>query len=94
MWHIFQHTEGKLKGKFDFAFISKSRYISGSNPQGYSRKAGCIKSLRLMMKQMHSELIEIQDDTKYPPVVFILSMKGALVKAGVKPDKPYIPNKK
>lgn len=63
MFHLFKHSKGKLKGKYDFAFISRGKYICGSN-QGYSRKQGVYNAIITIAKtEKDGFSTYIQDDT-------------------------------
>jgi uncharacterized protein YegP (UPF0339 family) len=88
MFHLFQHTSKKLKGKYDFAFISKGKYICGSN-QGYENKKDALKSLSLVSTAF-------QDDTLDKPLMLWLEVEGrkistSEIKTATKPSKKYIP---
>ena len=85
MWHIFKHTSGKLKNKFDVAFVKKGKYGAGSN-QGYNRKRDAIS----LIKSMGGK--QFQDDTLNE--VYEFAVDGGFFRAGKKISKPYIPNKK
>lgn len=84
MYHLFQHTTGKLKGKFDVAFVRKGRFGAGSN-QGYNRKRDAISLIKAMGGN------QFQDDTQNVVYIFV---SGRFIKSVQKPSKPYSPSKK
>lgn len=94
MYHIYRHTKGKLKGKYDFAFISNGKYICGSSPQGYDRRGGCISAIRMMMRKLEILSLYYQDDTTTESGVWFLSQKERFLKEEKKPARPYISNSK
>jgi len=97
MFHLFCHQSGKLKGKYDFAFVKNGRYICGSN-QGYERRGGVYKAIISIMDSVFScsylvYTTLIQDDTFKIPVVFKLNDDGVLMEIkGLKPKKKYTPS--
>lgn len=101
MFHLFKHSEGSLKGKYDFAFVSKGKYICGSN-QGYGRKAAVLKAILSVVSNFSENYgAFIQDDTFEKPTVNVYYKKNGKVcilsystQKPLKPSKPYIPNKK
>jgi hypothetical protein len=99
MFHLFQHKTGKLKGKYDFAFVSKGRFICGSSPQGYNNKSDVYKSVMTLVNYSGCNCFNIQDDTEQRSVVYKayknLPKRNIIISIiGSKPKKPYIPNSK
>jgi len=98
MFHLFQHSNGKLKGKYDFAFVSKGKYICGSN-QGYSRKKSAINAILSILKSVRvdgcdSYYLKVQDDTLPHSKVFSFWDDNVVIGSATAPSKKYIPNKK
>lgn len=94
MFHLFKHSGGKLKGKYDIALVVRGRYIVGSS-QGYNKKSSAFNAIRIMCMEIANGVIAFQDDTFSIPVICQIdpSEKGVL-KTDVKPRKPYTPNSK
>lgn len=97
MLHLFKHSDGKLKGKYDIAFVVKGRYIVGSN-QGYNTKRDAYKPMLALCRGLPVVgalgSCKFQDDTLDKPVVVILNLNGTTFHTSDKPSKKYIPNKK
>lgn len=97
MFHLFKHSTGKLKGKYDIALIVKGKYIVGSN-QGYNRKRGALSALISICKSLpdwgNLGSCVFQDDTKEKSEVFSLDLSGTTYKSTQKPSKPYTPKSK
>lgn len=97
MYHLFQHKSGKLKNKYDFAFVSKGRFISGSN-QGYENKTALLKIIFNQATVNGSHHVHVQDETRVRPVVMYLvrnlPLKNIIISDSFKkPSKPYMPQK-
>jgi len=96
MIHLFKHTKGKLKGKYDIALVVRNKYIVGSN-QGYERKQGCYSALKQILNQVGFALpvhdaIYFQDDTDMKQYYIGLhEPKPTLRSKQTKPHKPYLP---
>lgn len=104
MWHLFINSDNL----FEFAFVSKGRYIVGSK-QGYERRAKALSALKSINFSKHlgaiysghnspgkadNFFVDIQDDTKTEPVILRVYEIGA---AGVLKDKPgkrYLPTRR
>lgn len=88
MWHIYRNKH-KL---FEFAFISKGRYIVGSK-QGYVNHKSCVNAI------MTIGALEYQDDTKdeskYLPTIFLYSKEpgepAKYIPSTLTPHEPYKP---
>jgi uncharacterized protein YegP (UPF0339 family) len=95
MFHLFQHTSNKLKGKYDFAFISKGKYICGSN-QGYENKEDAIKSVHSVATHKGGVYCWVQDDTEVKSVI-MCAVKNVpkrnliITPTTLKTAKKYIP---
>lgn len=91
MWHLFKHTNGK----FDFAFISKGKYIAGSQ-QGYENRSDALKSLNYMVRKpmpagKNYGSFLVQDDTGTKAVVIALHPREHQVLTKVQPSEKYVP---
>jgi uncharacterized protein YegP (UPF0339 family) len=94
MIHLFKHTSGKLKGKFDIALVIKGKVIVFSN-QGYERFSGAVKAIRSVIKSFGLSDAIFQDDTSEKSIVFEMFGKSiGIHMTGKKPSKPYIPSTK
>lgn len=88
MWHLFKTRNKK---QYDFAFISKGRYIAGSK-QGYSRRIDAAKALYHLLitpVAIPGAKFTVQDDTDEKPVIGQLASDGTVHLTGQKPGKPY-----
>jgi uncharacterized protein YegP (UPF0339 family) len=90
MFHLFQHQKGRLKGKYDFAFVKNGKYICGSN-QGYENKSGVFKALRSLIAFMGNQRMVFQDDCDNSSIVCGLYLQGKPTLVLQKPKKKYIP---
>lgn len=94
MVHLFRHTHGKNKGKFDIAFVVRGRYIVGSN-QGYNTKRGAYKAMIALCKGLPVVgalgSCKFQDDTLVKPIVVQLVSNGNTYHSTNKSSKPYQP---
>lgn len=87
-----------MKGKYDFAFVNKGKYICGSN-QGYSKRRSAINAILSILKSVRVDgcdacYFNIQDDILPHSKVFALWDDNVLIESTKKPSKKYIPNKK
>ena len=90
MIHLFKHSKGKLKGKFDIALVVKGRVIVFSN-QGYSRHSDGIKAIKSLLKSLGKDYCHFQDDTGDISEIFYLEDTLMYKEDSMKPHKPYIP---
>ena len=95
MWHLFKHSSGRHKGKYDVAFVmGGKRFILGSN-QGYSKKQYAINAIILTIGCLGvSTSIFFQDDTNFDnPVVYQVSRgEKPVPHEYMSPHKPYNPS--
>ncbi len=83
MWQLFKHDNNK----FDIGFVKNGNLIVFSN-QGYERKAGALKALKLVVAPKAT----YQDNTLKNPAVYIFHADtGKPVLTAFKPVKPYLP---
>jgi len=97
MFHLFAHSKGKLRGKYDFAFVVKGKYIAGSN-QGYEKKDSVFKAILSFAKHFGNLFVDVQDDTFKNSMVYNVmpQSKGRMLfksESEIKPKKKYIPGK-
>lgn len=91
MIHLFKHSKGKLKGKYDIVLMVKGKMIVFSN-QGYSRKKSAIKAIISVMFLMNNkDNILVQDDSLLTPSVFRLFFDESKVPTMYLTHKPYHP---
>lgn len=90
MIHLFKHSKGRNKGKYDIALVVKRRVIVFSN-QGYSRKSGAVNAIKTMAKDFNCSHCYFQDDTLPSPSVFYFSLDSKPLETIHKPHKPYLP---
>jgi hypothetical protein len=93
MFHLFIHTKGKLKGKYDFAFIEGSKYICGSR-QGYENFYDAMKEIYRIGTSFFQFNPTFQDDTEFTSVVKMMKKpagKGRIttVVLNTTPKKAY-----
>lgn len=78
MIHLFKHSKGKMKGKFDIALVNKGRFIFGSN-QGYNKKSVAINAIRSILHSVgfgnpKHDCIYFQNDTLLKSALFYVSI--------------------
>jgi hypothetical protein len=98
MIHLFKHSKGKLKGKFDIALVVRGKYIVGSN-QGYERKSGCYNAMIAICRTLpvvgRLGSCKFQDDTFDKPLVVDLDAGNKMTFSSTKkPTKKYQPQTK
>jgi ribosomal protein L30E len=97
MIHLFKHSKGKLKGKFDIALIVRGKYIVGSN-QGYEKRRQALKAMMSIAHNIPSVgrlgSVKFQDDTIEIPVVYVLNSGFIQYEQPIKPHKKYQPQTK
>ncbi len=94
MFHLFQHAKGKLRGKYDFAFIKNGNFICGSSPQGNDQRKSVYKAMYAICQANQGINITFQDDTLEKPVIYFLSKIGTkfiLTVTKYKAKKRYAP---
>lgn len=87
MWHIYCNK----RGLFEFAYISKGRYIAGTR-QGYERKKAALKALAKLGNTKETR-VTVQDDTEELKLskVYSLHNEGNWSFLGVTKTKAYKP---
>jgi hypothetical protein len=68
MIHLFKHERGRLKGKYDFAFVTNGRHKGSSDGQGFENRADAVESLISVAKDFSSTMFTYQDNVQ--PVAF------------------------
>jgi uncharacterized protein YegP (UPF0339 family) len=88
MWHLFRNKQKQ----FEFAFISKGRYIAGTK-QGYENRSDALSALNFLVRKPMPGgsfyAILVQDNTGEKPVVIALYTQGKQVLTNNKPAAPY-----
>ena len=93
MVHLFKHERGRLKCKYDFAFVTNGRHKGSSDNQGFENLNDAIKSLVSLSKDFGSTMFTYQDNTGEMPIqndVYLVSKsinkRGYTIDGG-KPNK-------
>ena len=68
MVHLYKHESGKLKGKYDFAFVTNGRHKGSSDGQGFENRMDAIKTMVSVGKDYNSTMFTYQDNTDKIPV--------------------------
>ena len=98
MIHLFQHSNGKLKNKYDISLVVKGKVIF-STVQGYNKEKDAINAMRVVGNlYLKYPSWHYQDDTQDKPVVMYAVQNAPLKNiitspTNLKVTKKYIPNK-